>query len=178
MHHEAQLRAPAAIVILGALAFLGAAARLSANARHDSRALTGDDAASAGRAIELFLRLGTHLYGSSGDARFADRIDARPELVGEMLADIEFLRHSGRIEEPHLVKMELREVRAAGPFRAEARTREYWVTRSRALVGPEDVQSAADVVDARYVLDRARNGWRIVDWSVDLEGAARPSRAR
>lgn len=172
------LRAFAAIVAAGAVAFSVAAARLSRASERDARPLAGQEALGLARTVETFLRMGAHLHASSGDARFADRLEAPPEVVEELLADIGFVRHGGRIEEPQLVRVEVRDARAAGPSGAEVRTREYWVTRSRSLVRAEPVRSEASVVEARYALERASSGWRVVDWALDLGPGGAAAKAR
>jgi len=162
----------AALVALAlGLAALGAAAVRSAPAA--GRGAEGGELAPASRdaaveTVQRFLAVFRHLHASGGDARFAERMPADPPVVEEAMADVAFTRHQGRIEEPALVRVEVREVRAAGVDRAEVATKEYWVTRSSAVTpgGPAG-PTVPSVVQIRYLVRRDSGGWRVADWALD-----------
>ena len=50
--------------------------------------MSDDDRRKASNAVYLYLKLTSHLAGTGGDQRFADRIPASDTLVGETLAGI------------------------------------------------------------------------------------------
>jgi hypothetical protein len=161
-------RTSAAIVAVAGLALLAAASVPAARAARAARDLPQADRRAATAAVQSFLTLSAHLRGSGGDPRFAERLPASEAVVGELMDEIAYLRHAGRLDEPRLVRSEIREVKPEADGLAAVRTKEYWITRDVREGG--EVRS--DVVLARYTLARDGAAWRVVDWSVDPD---RPS---
>jgi hypothetical protein len=155
---------PFGLVLVVAVAALGVDAGLVAGDRARPE-LPPEDQKAAADAVYLFLSLGSHLRGTAGDPRYSERLPAAPEVVDEMLGEIQWVRQTGRVEEPKLVRGEVRAVETLGPDEARVRTKEFWVTRD--LSAPDE-KPRSDVVLAKYVLRREASGWRIVDWDLDL----------
>jgi hypothetical protein len=128
------------------------------------------DRRAATDAVHLFLALSAHLRGTGGDSRYADRLPARPAVVEELSREVEYRWHGGHQEEPRLVRLEIRDVAAAGPEQAAVKTREFWITRE---LRKDDAPVRSDVVFARYLVEPGAGGWRVVDWDVE-EGAVAP----
>jgi hypothetical protein len=122
--------------------------------------------------VKLFLRLSAHLQGSGGDPRFAERIPASSEVIEELLANVRFSNRVGRIEESRLQRVDVGEVAPIGTDRVEVATREYWVTRIISAAGSV-METRSDVVTARYVVQRAASGWRVVEWALTGDGSER-----
>ncbi|HSN90496.1 MAG TPA: hypothetical protein VLS93_04650 [Anaeromyxobacteraceae bacterium] len=161
------MRAAAAVLAVG-LSLLAWSA-LAAARREGPAGAWLDGAAREGavEAARRFAALSAHLHGSGGDPRFAERLDADEAVVAELLAEVAFARHAGRVEEPRLVRLEALEVRAAGAEVAEVRAREFWVTRTVAA-GREEIRS--DVVATRTAMRRGGAGWRVAGWTVEIPG--------
>jgi hypothetical protein len=159
------VRAAAAVLGLG-LALLAAAAASAVLGERSSASWL--DAAAREGAVEAarrFAALSAHLQGSGGDPRYAERLPADEPVVADALAEAEFARHAGRVEEPRLIRLEAVEVRAAGTDVAEVRAREFWVTRT-AADGREELRS--DVVNVAYLVRREGSGFRVASWTVEM----------
>jgi hypothetical protein len=122
--------------------------------------------------LGLYQRLASHLYGSGGDPRFADRIPAAPHLVDEMLGDIEYVKRNHRVQRPELIRME---VLSSEPLRANAvefRTREYWVTSFFWLTGEESGDPpVSQVLHMKYLITREGQAWQVAGWDCDEPAA-------
>jgi hypothetical protein len=157
---------PAAVVLAIGLGVLGASGwRAAARARAEGVAASEPERAAVWDTVHLYLKLVAHLHGSGGDPRFAERLPAAPEVVGEALEDVRFVGHAGRVEEPRLIRAELRDVRREGAERYEVEAREFWVTRSISADG-EVLGTRSDVVIGRYAVRRLPGGWKVVAWDV------------
>ncbi len=166
---------PAAVIATG-LALLGLEAARVARAHGVRGEAVGEPARSeAARAVEVFLQLSAHLHGSGGDDRFADAIPASPLVVNELVAAASFALHRGEIEEPRLVRSELRNPTWAGRTVLTLDSTEYWVVRVRDAKGTE-LRTRAEVVEARYHLLHSRREWTVVGW--DLLDGSRGEAAR
>lgn len=160
------------VVLAAGLVALAAAAVGARRAGADASAPAADDRQAAADTVALHLRLASHLAGTSGDERFAERLPAAREVVSELLAEIAMVRHAGRIEIPQLMELDVRDASQPVPGIIELRTREYWVTRATGVAGepvPDAVRS--DVVEARYTVGREAGGWRVLGWELDVAGA-------
>jgi hypothetical protein len=154
-----------AIVLAAGLACLGATAWAAlAGERAPRPSLADADRGAVVETVNLFVALSAHLRSAGGDPRFAERLPAGPPVVDELLAEVAYLQRSHRAEAPHLVRLEIRDVRSVGLETAVVRTREFWVTRE---AGAADRPARSDVVAARYDLRREAAGWRIAAWEVD-----------
>jgi hypothetical protein len=162
---------PFASVLLAAALALGAAAWRARAV--PPAALAPEDQKAAADAVYLFLALGSHLRGTDGDPRYSERLPAAAEVVDEMVGEIRWVRGRGRVEEPRLVRGEVRVVDALGPDEARVRTKEFWVTRE---LSTPDGAPRSDVVLAKYVVRRDGSGWRVVDWDLDLAADRRGAR--
>lgn len=132
------------------------------------RALGEEEGRAAVGALRAFLAVMSHLYASDGDPRFAERIPASPDVVGEMMADIVYLRHNGRYQEMTLHGLEVLEVAPVSSDRVEARTKEYWTIRTRFLAdGSEADPPRASILFARYRLDLEGASWKVQAWDFD-----------
>jgi len=156
------LRPEILVIAAGAVALAGAAWRVSAGPERPTVPQRDRDGAIA--AVRSFISLSTHLRGSGGDERFADRIPAYPAVVAELMTDVERGRRRGREEESRLVRADVRDVRPSLAFHVEVRMKEYWVTRSSP--GGADVRS--DVLLVRYFVRRDGGAWKIADWDLEL----------
>lgn len=155
---------PVLVLVAGLAALSGSAWRA---ARAPGRAQPVSDAArkAVSEAVYGYVKLVAHLHGSGGDRRFAERLPAGPEVVGEALADVQFATHAGNIEEPRLIRAELRDVRPAGFETYDVELKEFWVTRTIAAAG-DVLGTRSDVVIARYRVQRGPGGWRVVAWDL------------
>lgn len=131
------------------------------------RQVTPGDRASAEQLLKEFHALARHLYASGADPRFGDRLPASPAVVGELLADIAYLQHSGMAQEPRLMRLELVDVKPFGAASLVASTREYWVTQLYTSPGHVRVgEPRAQVVFGAYRLDLEAGRWRIGEWDL------------
>ena len=127
--------------------------------------MSEEDRRGASEAVGLFLRMTCHLYGTGGDPRFAERIPASPPLVEELLADIAFLRHRHRLQEPRLMRLEVLGVEPAGEDRAEVSTREYWVARTLWMDGSAEAgPTRSDIVRCTYRVFKDGAAWKVWAW--------------
>lgn len=127
---------------------------------------------AAAGALRSHLALVSHLYSSDGDRRFAERIPASPDVVGEMMADIVYLRHNGRYQEMAMHGLEVLDVVPLSSDRVEIRTKEYWTVRSLFLADDSQADPPrAQIVFARYRLQREVAGWRVEAWDFDAPPA-------
>ena len=130
---EAAVRSAAATLALG-LVLLGVAA-LGARRGEAAARPTAAEVEGAVAAVRELVTIGNHLAKSGGDTRFAERIPAAPAVVEEILADVAFTRHAGRIEEHQAVQLQVEAVERAEPDGIDVVTKEYWVVRSSPLEG-------------------------------------------
>lgn len=123
---------------------------------------------SAVESVRSYLALVSHLYGSAGDPRFAERIAASPEVVGEMMADIAYLRRNARYQEMALHGLEVIEVVPVSSDRVQVRTKEYWTIRTRYLADDADAdQARAQIQFVTYRLEWEGSSWQVQGWSLD-----------
>ena len=124
-----------------------------------------DDQRAGVKTINLYLTLSSHLYGTGGDPRFAERIPASPDVIDETLREISYLRSHHFIEDPVLQRMDPIDVKGLGPGMLEIRTKEYWIIR-RYFIGTTEVRGTrSDVVFNVYRLSRTgSNDWQVVAW--------------
>ncbi len=133
--------------------------------------LTEAQRVEIGKTIFLYLELSSHLYGSQGDTRFAERIPAEPWVVRETQEDIAYLKRNRRVQDSKLVRVSVLGIELTTPSQSVARTREYWVTRT--FVAGTDRESdpvRSDVVRIKYQLEHRGTGWRITGWNFDDSG--------
>jgi hypothetical protein len=162
------MRAPAVVLAAGLVLLAAAAVEASRARRAEAEWLDGTARTGAANAAALFASLTGHLRASGGDPRFADRLPADPPVIAELLADIAFVQHRERLENPRLVKFDLRSVEAVGPGLAEVRAREYWITTTQHR---GEVSTRSDAVTVRYAVRRDAGTWRVADWAVADEPA-------
>lgn len=126
--------------------------------------------------VRRFLSLLSHLHGTGGDPRFAERLPATETIVGEVMADIEFARHRGQREEPELVRLEVARAAPAGEGRVEVHTKEYWVVRAYRLEGEEAVGPAASqILHGKYLVRLDGTVWRVAAWDIEAPPEPAPS---
>lgn len=165
--------AVALVVIAAGMAALGLA---SIRASRAGRGEEGAEVSAAERtgmedAARLFARLSAHLKGSGGDRRFAERIPAAPEVVGDLLDETAFAASLGRIEEPHLQGVEYGKALRVAAGRAQLDAREYWVTRIHSGSGTV-LETRSDVISVRYLVEEDRGRWTVIGWNVIVPGGA------
>jgi len=120
---------------------------------------------AAGDAVHLTLNLMRHLYSSGGDPRFAERIPASESIVGEILADVEYLARNHRRQDPELLRLEITGVVPLDERRVEVRTREFWTIRWFWIDGSGEAEPAtSQVIGSRYLVVHGGTGWRVEDW--------------
>lgn len=127
---------------------------------HGSR----EDRRDAANSVYLFRSVSAHLYASSGDARFADRLPASPQVTNEIRGDITYVRRNGRIETPKLVRIEFLASDVTDQTRAEVTTREYWVTEHHFTGGGEAEPPRSDITYSRYRLNKDGSRWIVIAW--------------
>ena len=126
--------------------------------------LTKEDEQAAVGALRMTHALMAHLYASSGDGRYSERMPVSERVLDEMQSDIAYLARNGRVQEPRLQKLELLSVVSAGAGRLEINTREFWIHRTfRADGGGEADPPRSVILNTRYRLSRESRGWQIVD---------------
>lgn len=116
-------------------------------------------------ALRLALELTGHLYRSGGDPRFAERMPAGETVVGEVLADVEYLARNHRIQDQRLERLEVLSAEALSGGRLEVLTREAWSVRILWAAGGEAEPRRREVVRGRYLLAPGRSGWRVERWA-------------
>lgn len=127
--------------------------------------ISAEDRAAAQSALDTYLTLMRHYYSSGGDPRFAERIPASPEVVGEIAADVTYLRHNNRRQEMTLHQIEVTVVIPLSPVYLELHTREHWSIRSLALSDGTELDPArGNVIHTRYHLARDGAEWRVTAW--------------
>lgn len=115
-------------------------------------------------AVFVYLKMTSHLYGSQGDPRFAERIAAAPPVTQETLADVAYLRRNGRVQDPVLLRMEALAVDPLGQG-ALVKTKEFWITRTFGVGSDEELGPArSEIVFAKYRLEPDGPGWRVMAW--------------
>jgi hypothetical protein len=119
---------------------------------------------AATRAVHEFRTLAAHWYGTNGDRRFADRLPATAPVIDEVRADIEYVRRNGRIETPHLMRLEILAADVTSESAAEVRTREFWVTEFHWPAGGASDPPRSDIVFAKYRLMRDGGHWIVSAW--------------
>ncbi len=160
------------VLVAGGVALAASAWR--AAAEPERRSIPQRDRDDAIAAVRSFVSLSSHLRGSGGDERFADRIPADPAVVAELVSEVELSRRLGLHEESRLVRADAREVRHVGPYLVEVRMKEYWVMRS----GPGGSDVRPDVLPVRYLLRRDGGAWKVADWDLELGAEAQEAHAR
>lgn len=117
--------------------------------------------------VRTFLAVMTHLYASSGDPRFAERLPATRAVVEEILADVTYLGHNRRVQEMSLVDLAVDAVDQAAADSVVVSTTEYWVIRTRWLdrEGESD-PPRSEVQSLRYRLERNGESWQVTGWEV------------
>jgi hypothetical protein len=153
-------RASLVVAAVGLLALGAAGWNARARSVSERPSLSEGDRKAATDAVQLFLALSAHLRAADGDPRYAERLPAAPEIVDELMGEVQFLRRASRVEVPKLVKVEILEVKPAGFELAAVRTKEFWITRQ---MGAER-RTRSDVVLGTYALRREPAGWRIASW--------------
>lgn len=118
-------------------------------------------------ALRHYLTLGGHLYRSNGDTRFLERLPATPRVTDQLMADIVYLRHNGRYQEPTMERLEVKLTRLLGPGSVEIHTREFWVIRTRNLAdGTETDPVRSEVINVNYLLSKENTGWIVQAWEL------------
>lgn len=143
--------------------------------------LSAQEKRGASEAVYLYLKMTSHLYGSGGDPRFAERTNAAPDLVQETLTEVEYLRRNRRVQDPVLMKLVVLDAQPLGES-VEVRTREFWVTRTYWIeTERESDPPLSEIVFAKYRLERDGEGFRVMAWDFDEpasdESAAPPATA-
>jgi hypothetical protein len=160
---DGRMRASLVVLAAGLLGLASGLWTASARSDADSPPLSEADRKATTQAVQLFLTLSAHLRAADGDPRYAERLPAVPEVVDELMGDVQFLRRSHRVEVPKLVKVEILGLRRAGFELATVRTKEFWITRE--TTGEQSPRS--DVVFATYQLRREPGGWRVASWEIE-----------
>jgi hypothetical protein len=150
---------PGGVVLVGGALALAAAAWNAADPVREERA-SGAELGAAVETVRTFVTLASHLRGSGGDERFAERIPAEPGVLAELEADLELGQQLGD-QDARLVHADVKDVRPVARGLVEVRTREYWVTEG-------DEAERANVLTVRYVLRREWSAWKVADWDLDL----------
>lgn len=118
--------------------------------------------------LRHFLTLSSHLYRADGDPRFAERLPAAPRVVDQLMADIVYLRHNGRYQEPVLEQLEIGDIRILGPDEVEVTAREFWIIRTRSLAdGAETDPVRSEISRVRYRMSRESTGWTVQAWQLE-----------
>lgn len=118
-------------------------------------------------ALRHYLTLSGHLYRSDGDERFLERMPAAPRVTEALMADIVYLRHNGRYQEPTMEGLEIEETRLLSPGSVKIQTREFWVIRTRSLAdGTETDPVRSEVTRARYLMSKENTGWIVQAWEL------------
>ena len=170
------------IIVVGTISFLAIAmiqewevfAESFLGFRQDSGAEVEDnDRREAIDTVHRYLVLMRHLYSTNGDARFLERLPATTEVTEELMADVLYLRHNGRYQEPILQGFEALAVFPLARGRLEVRTKEYWTVQSRFLAdGTEADPIRSEVFFTKYRLERDASNWRVTAWEMVSPGAA------
>jgi hypothetical protein len=122
---------------------------------------------AAEQTLRQYLALVRHLYESNGDRRFAERLPAAPAVIDELMSDIVYLRHNGRLQEPRLINLEITDLREVSASNFELKTLEYWTVRTFFLESGEPSDTArAQVISARYRVEDTRGTWRVAAWEL------------
>ncbi len=130
--------------------------------------LSAEDRQETEKALRHYLTLSGHLYRSNGDPRFLERMPAAPRVTDQLMADIVYLRHNGRYQEPTIEGLEVEEARLLGPGSVELSTREYWVIRTRSLAdGMETDPVRSEVIRVRYLMSKENTGWIVQAWELE-----------
>jgi len=127
----------------------------------------GDDSAAAEKSLREYLALLPHLYGTAGDIRFADRLPATDEVLGEIYADIRYLRSNHRRQDMRLVQLQILGKEPMGLGLIQILTKEYWVITTHISKQPQ-LQSPAhsNIVDSKYLLRREGSRWKVLAWDL------------
>ena len=81
--------------------------------------LTDDERNAAAEAVHMTLSLMRHVYLSSGDPRFGERMPAAEGIVEEILADVRYLARNQRVQDPEHGDDRTHGHRRAVPFPAQ-----------------------------------------------------------
>jgi hypothetical protein len=125
------------------------------------------DKKAASDTVHQVLTLMGHLYASSGDARFAERMPASESVTGEIMADIEYLTRNHRRQEMELRRLEIASIQPLSEDAFEIRTREFWNYRIVVIVGgKEDAPLLHQLTYGKYLVVRGNKGWRVARWEL------------
>ena len=125
------------------------------------------DRKAASDTVHQVLTLMEHLYASSGDARFAERMPASESVIGEIRADIDYLVRNHRRQEMELRRLEIASIDPLSENALEIRTREYWNYRVIVFVGAEEPGPLQhQLTHGKYLVVRGSKGWRVARWEL------------
>jgi hypothetical protein len=128
--------------------------------------LPEEEQKAAADAVYLTLSLMRHLYASGGDPRFAERMPAGEGLVEEMMADIDYLARNRRLQNPELLRLEVLSIEPLGEDRVEIASREEWRFALSHATGAEAVPPRSQTLQAKYLVVRSAQGWRVEGWEM------------
>ena len=169
------MKALLSILLVSAVIFIGIAMaqewQVFASAwfgyRPEVPPISETDQKESAESLRHYLTLTGHLYRSNGDTRFLERLPAAPRVTDELMADIVYLRHNGRYQEPSLERLECDEFRLLAPESIEIVTREFWIIRTRSLVdGKETDPVLSGIIRARYRMAKEASGWKVQAWEL------------
>lgn len=128
--------------------------------------LAEEDREAAGDAVYMMLNVMRHLYTSSGDPRFAERMPASDGIIEEIQADIAYLSRNHRRQDPEIKRLEVLSVEPLDEDRVEVNTRELWNFRFLWTTGAGESDSPRiQVLYSRYLVVRRQDGWRVEAWA-------------
>lgn len=133
-------------------------------ARSIAPAMAETEKKAAADALYLHFRIAQHLYATSGDPRFAERVPASAPLVDEMSREISYLRSHHVVEEPILQRLEITGIVPQGAGRVELTTREFWVVRAYMTQTREILSTRSFVARNRYRMAKSENRWNVAAW--------------
>ncbi|MBI5509406.1 MAG: hypothetical protein HY903_11700 [Deltaproteobacteria bacterium] len=127
-----------------------------------SEAVRSQAVGGAERAVEGWISMMRHLYGSGGDRRFSERAPASEAVLAATLFDIEYLARTHRRQVMDLIRLEKTGTLALSPKHARVATREYWVVHTLAPDGRELEPEKAVVAEAEYHVAEENRVWVVV----------------
>ena len=138
----------------------------------ESPQISDGDLVAATDAVREILVLLEHFYGTGGDPRFAERIPVSPQILRDLQADIQYLRHNRRRQEPRLQGLEIVDASPAGPDRVTVTTKEYWIHRIFWLDegGDEAEPPHSQVITGTYHMRKQSQGWWLDRWAISPGG--------
>jgi len=136
--------------------------------RSSATGLSEDEQKAAADTVHLMLTVIGHLYASSGDERFAERLPAAPGVVEEVLADIDYLTRNHRLQQMTLERLEILSIDPTGAGEVEIRTRERWEVRIQQIDGRGAAEPPRSLTShGKYLLVTSGRGWRVERWEID-----------